>query len=41
MDYKKMEAKMETAEMEFLRSAAGKAAYTRKDQIRNTKIREE
>jgi hypothetical protein len=34
---KKEEAKTESAEMTFLRSAAG---YTRKDQIRNTKIRE-
>jgi glutathionylspermidine synthase len=30
--------KLETAEMKFLKSVAG---YTRKDQIRNTKIREE
>jgi hypothetical protein len=35
---KKQEAKIETAEMKSLRSVAG---YTRKDQIRNTKIREE
>jgi hypothetical protein len=35
---KKQEAKTETAEMKFLRSVAG---YIRKDQIENTKIREE
>jgi hypothetical protein len=36
MDYKKkQEAKIENAEIKFLRSVAG---YTRKDQIRNTKI---
>jgi hypothetical protein len=33
----KGEAKIETAEMKFLRSVAG---YTTNDQIRNTKIRE-
>jgi hypothetical protein len=35
---KKQEAKIETAEMKFLRSVAG---YITKGQIRNTKIREE
>jgi hypothetical protein len=35
---KKQEAKIETAEMKFLRSVAG---YTRKDQIKDTKIKEE
>jgi hypothetical protein len=35
---KKQEAKVETAEMKFLRSAVG---YKRKDQVRNAKIREE
>jgi hypothetical protein len=35
---KKQEAKFETAEIKFLMSAAG---YARKDQIRNTKIKEE
>jgi hypothetical protein len=35
---KKQEAKSETAEMKFLQSAA---SYTRRDQIRCTKIREE
>jgi hypothetical protein len=35
---KKQETKIENAEMKFLRCVAG---YTRKDQVRNTKIREE
>jgi hypothetical protein len=35
---RKQEEKVETAEIKFLRSIAG---YTRKDQIRNTKIKEE
>jgi hypothetical protein len=35
---KKKEAKIETAEMKIFISVA---AYTRKDQIRNTKVREE
>jgi hypothetical protein len=35
---RKQEAKIETAEMKFLRSTAG---HARKGQIRNTKIREE
>jgi hypothetical protein len=38
MDYnKKEEARIKTAEMKFFRNVAG---YIKKDQIRNTKIRE-